>query len=77
MAVLDVLHLQMTDADDVAGLQRAFGDARAVDVDTVAAAQIAHDDVVARDAEFGVTPGQQRIGFAEIARRIAADHDRC
>src|SRR5437016_14165568 len=65
----------MSDAHDVAGLQRAFGDPRSVDVDAVAAAEIAHDDGVAVNGEFGVAPRQQRIRFAQVAHRIAAHDD--
>ena len=74
-AVFDVPHVQATDAHDVARLERAFRRPSAVDVDAVPAAEIAHDDIVAGNRKFGVSAGQQRIRFAQIAGRIPADHD--
>ena len=73
--VFDVTDLEMADLNHVTRSEPLFGDTSAVDVDPIAAAEIARDDGVAVGREFRVAPRQQRVCLAHVAYRIAADDD--
>lgn len=66
----------MSDLDHVSGPKDRLGRLDTVDQDAVAAAEIADHDLAGARHELDVAAREQGIGFADVARGIAADDHR-